>query len=192
MFSEIDFALIRDITIIVIPVLLVLGFVFKFVVPKKPLLGIGLALGGGLLGAWLVNRRIRSAQDAEERLAAHNKMMAAFKDKQDQRAEAVLANSKIIETLEVERQKLAEKEDAQSAKLKLIDSELNDRRELNKEILSDSGAFLDSVKNRSRDRQNILDRFLAEGGSLSGDAPISEPDGNSAQIELNGHRLIEV
>jgi len=192
MFAEIDFALIRDITIIVIPILLVLGFVFKFVVPKKPLLGIGLALGGGLLGAWLVNRRLRSAQDAEERLAAHNKMMEAFKNKQDQRAEAVLANKKIIDTLETQRARLAKDENKFSDELKLIDAELNDRRELNNEILSNSGTFLNTVAKRSRKRKNILDRFLAEGSSLSGDAPVADPDGNSAKIEIDGHRLIEV
>ncbi len=192
MFAEIDFALIRDVTIIVIPILLVLGFILKFIVPKKPLLGIGLVVGGGLLGSWLINRRLRSAQDAEERLATHNKMMAAFKDKQDQRAEAVLVNKKIIDTLEAQRAKLAEKQEKHRDELKLIDAELSDRQKLNKDILSDSGDFLNTVAKRSRGRKNILDRFITEGESLSGDAPVSEPDGNSTQIEINGHRLIEV
>lgn len=192
MFPEFDFALILDIAIIIIPILLVILFVLKFILPKKPLLGIGLALGGGLLGAWLIRRRLRSAQSAEEELAAHNKMMAAFKDKQDQRAQAVLANKKIIDTLEAQRLKLSQSADKYSDELELIDAELEDRKKLNKEILSDSGAFLESLSERSAARKNLLDQFMAERGSLTADAPIDDNVDPGAVIEINGHRLIEV
>jgi len=171
MFPEIDFKLILDIGLIAIPILIVLFFVIKYVIPKKPALGIGLAIGGGLLGAWLIKRRLQSAHDAEEELALHNKMMAAFKDKQDKRAQAVLVNKEVIATLQDQRTKLAKNAAKHETELALIDKELEERKKLNEKILSDTDAFVDSTKKRSSERKNLLDRFIAEGGTVTADAP---------------------
>ena len=65
MFGQMDWSLWLDIALLALPVVLVLFFIIKFVVPKKPLLGIGLAIGTGIFGAWLVRRRLQGAQDAE-------------------------------------------------------------------------------------------------------------------------------
>ncbi len=196
MFPGINSALIIDIAIIAAPALIVMYLLFKFIVPKKPALGIGLAIGGGLLGAWLVRRRLQAAFDVEKELAAHNEMMAEFKGKQKNRAQAVLANKQVIDTLEKQRKKLSTDAEKYSTELEIIDAELEERKKLNTKILSDSEAFLKSSEKRSKNRKNLLEEYQEENGSISGDAPLEEvPNKGSASqphIEINGFRLIQV
>ncbi len=196
MFSGMDFSVVIDIAIIVVPTLIVMYLLFKFLIPKKPALGIGLAIGGGLLGTWLVRRRLQAAFDVEKELAAHNEMMAEFKDKQKNRAQAVLANKQVIDTLEKQRKKLSSDADKYSTELEIIDAELEERKKLNTKILSDSDAFLESSEKRSESRKVLLEKYREENGSISGDAPLEEvPNkGSAAQphIEINGFRLIQV
>lgn len=196
MLAGMDIAFIIDIAIIAVPTLIVVYLLFKFLVPKKPALGIGLAIGGGLLGAWLVRRRLRAAFDLEKELAAHNEMMAEFKDKQKNRAQAVLANKQVMDTLEKQRKKLSAEADKYSTELELIDAELEERKKLNTKILGDSEAFLEGAKKRSESRKRLLEQYQEENGSISGDTPLEEvPNKGSAaqpQIEIGGYRLIQV
>jgi len=196
MFPEINMNLIVDLAIIIVPFLILIILIIKFVVPKKPALGIGLAIGGGLLGAWLVKRKLNNAFDVEKQLALHNEKMAQFKDKQKQRSQAVLANKQIIDTLEKQKKKLIAAGKEHSTELKLIDAELEERKVLNKEILEDADAFLESTEKRSTSRKNLLKEYQDEGTSISADAPVTtvpnrgtseEPD-----IEISGHRIIKV
>ena len=196
MFPEINFTLIIDIAIIAVPTLIVMYLLFKFIVPKKPALGIGLAIGGGLLGAWLVRKRLQAAFDVEKELAAHNEMMAEFKDKQKNRAQAVLANKQVIDTLEKQRKKLSREAEKHSTELELIEAELEERKKLNTKILTDSEAFLETAEKRSKNRQNLLDKYRTENGSISGDTPLEEVSNKGTaedpHIEINGYQLIKV
>ncbi len=196
MFPGMDLSVLFDVAIIAVPVLIVIYLVFKFLVPKKPALGIGLAIGGGFLGAWLIRRRLKAAFDVEKELAAHNEMMAQFKDKQKNRAQAVLANKQVIDTLEKQREKLSEKAEEHSTELQLIEAELEERKKLNTKILTDSEAFLDNSEKRSENRKKLLEQYEDENGSISGDAPLEEVSNKGTaeepRIEINGYRLIQV
>ncbi|HHJ53106.1 MAG TPA: hypothetical protein ENJ89_07915 [Caldithrix abyssi] len=174
-----------DTAIIVIPLLIVLYLIVRFIVPKKPALGIGLALGTGLIGALLVRSRLKKAFDVEKKIAEHNEMMARFKQKQKQRYEAVLANKRVIEVLEKQRKKLAKDAAKHETELRLIEAELKDRKELNEKILSESEEFLASVEGRSAERKRLLDRYAAE----TGDVPQESDSGGP--IEIDGYRLIK-
>ncbi len=178
-----------DILIILVPMLIIGYLVFKFLIPKKPVLGIGLALGGGLLGAWLLRNRLQKAFDVEEKLAEHNEMMAKFKEKQKQRFQAVMANKQVIANLEKQRRKLAKKEQQHATELKLIDAELKDRRALNEEILSGSADFLRSVDQRSADRQKLLRQYYETGNPADQPLPKNKGTAQDPDIELDGYRL---
>jgi septal ring factor EnvC (AmiA/AmiB activator) len=123
-------------------------------------------------------------------------MMAEFKEKQKQRAQAVLANKKVIETLQQQREKLAKDADKYSTELDLIDAELKERKELNKKILENADSFMDSVEKRSTDRKKLLEQYYDEGNSISADTPVpAVPNRGTAavpDIEINGHRIIKV
>ncbi len=187
MVSWLNWNTVLDVTLILIPVIVLIFIIFKFVVPKKPALGIGLAIGGGLLGAWLVNRRLKSAFDVEEQLAAHNKMMAAFKAKQKERSQAVTANLQIIKTLEKQREKLSEEAAKHETELKLLDRELQDRRRWNEKIVSESSDFLAESETNSARRKALLKRFLASGGVT--ESPIIPLKVEAGAIEVDGYHL---
>ncbi len=178
---------ILDVAIIVIPLLIVLYLIIRFIVPKKPALGIGLALGGGLIGALLIRSRLKKAFDVEKKIAEHNDMMAKFKQKQKQRFEAVLANKRVIEVLEKQREKLAKNAAKHETELRLIEAELKDRKELNEKILSESAEFLESVEGRSADRKKLLEKYVTEGGEIADE----DTTADGGDIEINGYRLIK-
>lgn len=178
-----------DIIIILIPMIIIGYLIFKFLIPKKPVLGIGLALGGGLLGAWLLRNRLQKAFDVEEKLAEHNEMMAKFKAKQKQRFQAVIANKQVIANLEKQRQKLAKKGQQHTTELKLIDAELADRRSLNEQILSGSAEFLQSVDQHSADRQKLLQRYYGAANQPEQPLPKNKGTVQDPDIELDGYRL---
>ena len=69
-----------DIGVIVIVVVVVIFLILKFVGGKKPALGMGLAGGVGLLGYFLVRKRLKRAFDVEKQIAAFNDSMAKFKE----------------------------------------------------------------------------------------------------------------
>ncbi len=179
-----------DVLIILLPLLVVLYLIIRFIVPKKPALGIGLAIGGGLIGAFLLRSRLKNAFDVEKKIAEHNDMMAKFKAKQKQRAQAVLANKQVIDALEKQRKKLAKNAQKHETQLKLLDAELNDRKELNEKILSESEEFLQSVEGRSADRQKLLREYQNATAT-----PQPEPENRGTaehpDIELDGYRLLE-
>ena len=191
-----NLSLIMDILLILIPVLILILLLFKFVVPKKPALGIGLAIGGGLLGTWLVNRRLKSAFNVEKKLAAHNKMMAEFKAKQKQRAQAVVANRQVIKTLEKQREKLSEEAVKHETELKLIDRELEDRHKLNEEIVSKSSVFLEASEQGSENRKALLKRYLNSTTKVTANnkatSDIIDPLSESAGLQIEGFHLFRV
>jgi len=180
-----------DVAIILLPLLVVLYLIIRFIVPKKPALGIGLAIGGGLLGAFLIRSRLKKAFDVEKKIAEHNEMMAKFKAKQKQRAQAVLANKQVIDVLEKQRKKLAKNAQKHETQLKLLDAELTDRKKLNEKILSESEEFLQSVEGRSAKRQALLRQYEH---SVAGEAqpePENRGTAETPDIVLNGYRLLE-
>ncbi len=180
-----------DIIIIAIPVLVAIFLIFKFVIPKSPKLGFGLAIASSLLGAFLVGRKLKNAFDVEKKIAEHNEAMAKFKEKQKNRYEAVTANKKIIETLREQRKKLAKKGEEYRTEIDLIDAELNDRIALNEQLIRDADAFLESSEEKSAERKQLLDRMVR---SQSGQIVEDEPRASDtiANIEINGYRLLEV
>jgi len=180
---------ILDVLIILIPLLIALFLVFKFVFPKKPLLGIGLALGGGLLGAFFIRRRLQKAFDAEDEIARHNTMMAEFKKKQKQRSQVIAANEEVIKYLKKQKNKLEKKGDKFEIQKKQIDKELKDRQRLNEKILSDSDEFLNSLKTKDAARMDLL-KQLEDEQAMQTD--FSQEGGPTQEaIEVNGYRLIK-
>jgi len=191
----IDWSVVRDVAIILIPVLIAIILIWKFVVPKRPVLGLGTAIGVGLLGAIFVNRRLKKAFDVEKKLAEHNEMMAKFKEKQKQRFEAVVANKKVIDELEKQKKKLEKKGDKYATEVRLLEKEISDRSQLNKKILDDSEEFLDSLEERRSSIKDLLERYEAEGGTAVTHEPEPEiPNRGSSDnpdIEVNGFRLLD-
>ena len=182
---------IADVLIILLPLLLILYLIIRFIVPKKPTLGIGLAIGGGLLGAFLLRSRLKKAFDVEKKIAEHNEMMAKFKAKQKQRAQAVLANKQVIDTLEKQRKKLAKNAQKYETQLKLLDAELNDRKKLNEKILSESQEFLQSLEGRSAKRQALLRQYEQSATGEPQPEPENRGTADRPDIELDGYRLLE-
>lgn len=180
-----------DVGIILLPLLIVLYLVIRFILPKKPALGIGLAIGGGLLGAFLIRSRLKKAFDVEKKIAEHNEMMAKFKAKQKQRAQAVLANKQVIDTLEKQRKKLAKNAQKHETQLKLLEAELNDRKELNDKILSESEEFLQSLEGRSAKRQALLRQYQNATASEPQEEPENRGTAEHPDIVLDGYRLLE-
>jgi len=191
----IDWNIVRDIAIILIPVVIAIVLIWKFVVPKRPALGIGMAIGAGLLGAFFVNRRLKKAFDVEKKLAEHNQMMAKFKEKQKQRFETVMANKKVIEELEKQKKKLEKKGGQYATEVNLLKKEIEERSELNKKILADSEEFLESLEERRSSIKDLLERYEAESGTVVSHEP--EPDipnrgtGEHPDIEIDGFRLLD-
>ncbi len=191
MFSWLNWSTVLDVALIIVPFIILIVVILKFVVPKKPALGIGLAIGGGLLGAWLVNRRLKSAFDVEKKLAEHNAMMAAFKARQKERAQAVIANQQVIKILEKQREKLSEEADRHETELKLLDRELEDRRQLNKKIVSESSDFLAESETNSAKRKALLQGYLSSNGTKK-PAIIVHTNGEASVIEVNGYHLFRI
>ncbi|HGY56769.1 MAG TPA: hypothetical protein ENK44_13770 [Caldithrix abyssi] len=191
----IDWTTVRDVAIILIPVLIAIILTWKFVVPKRPVLGIGLALGAGLLGAFFVNRRLKKAFDAEKTIAEHNEMMAKFKEKQKQRFETVMANKKVIEELEKQKKKLEKKGEKYATEVELLNKEIEERTELNKKVLADSDEFLKSIEERRTSIDDLLKRYEADGAVSS--THETEPEipnrgtPDNPDIEVDGFRLLE-
>lgn len=191
-----DFSLLLDIAIILIPVLIAIFLIFKFVVPKKPALGIGLAIGGGLLGAFLIGRKLKNAFDVEKKLAEHNDMMAKFKNKQKSRFEAVTANKKIIEELEKQRDKLKSQGEKYQTEVDLLNAEIEDRHKLNKKILDNSNEFLSSLESRRESIGDVLSRYNAEKETINTGQPEPMPvnlgSTEKPDIQVDGFQLSEV
>jgi len=172
-----------DIIIILSPLIVILFLVFKFVLPKSPGLGIGLAGAVGIFGYFLIKRKLKKAQDIENQISEHNEMMAEFTTIQNTRAESVAANEEIINQLTKMRNKLDVKNEQHRTKLKLIDAEINEREKLNRDLLSRSSVVLNSIGERSRERRRVLDLIEPRPTPSS----IDESDG----IEINGYSLSE-
>lgn len=186
-----------DIAIILIPVLIFIFLVLKFVFPRHPKLGIGLALGGGLLGAFFIHRKIKKAFDVEKKIAEFSENMDQFKKVQKGRQEAVLANKQVIEGLRKKREKLAKKGDKFKTERDLIDAELADREKLNKQLISNAENFLKNSERRSAARKALLGRMGAT--AVGPGEEINAPQEDIAnrgtrdvpKIELNGYSLQE-
>ncbi len=183
-----DIKLILSVVLILIPILVGIYLVFKMVVPRRPVLGIGLAGGLGLLGYWLARRRLKTAFDVEKALAEHNAMMDAFKKRQKERYNAVMANKTVIEELEKQKQRLENDREKYRTEIALIDAELRERRQWNERLLKESGDFLEQIKLRSARRQALLNHYLA----TSGVTPAEQPDPHGVDIEIGGYRLKEI
>ncbi|MFQ6115842.1 MAG: hypothetical protein ACE5NG_17415 [bacterium] len=184
---------ILEVAIIIIPVLFIIFLLFKFVVPKRPAVGIGLAAGVGLLGAFLVKKRLKNAFDVEKQIAEHNKMMAEFKEKQKNRYNAVMANKQVIATLEKQRKKLAKNEEKYRTEIELIDAELRDRREHNERLLKSSEALVETMRESSQETDELTRRF---DDLVSSYEPVEEERPTSgttapSDIEIGGYRLLE-
>ena len=181
-----------DTILILIPVIVCIILVFKLVVPKKPLLGIGLAGGIGLLGYFLVKRRLRNAFAVEKKIAQHNEMINRFKIKQKTRYNAVMANKQVIATLTKQRKKLAKNAEKHETELRLIDEELKDRKTLNEQLLKSSAVFLETVEERNKERDELLERFERQSTSPE-IAKFSQKgvDKNTSKIEIDGYHLLE-
>ena len=185
---------ILDAILILIPIMVCIILVFKLVVPKKPVVGIGLAGGLGLLGYLLIKRRLKNAFDVEKKIAMHNKIINEFKEKQKTRYSAVMANKQVIDTLTKQRNKLAKKAYKHETELRLIDEELKDRAELNEQLLKSSGIFLKTVEGRSMARDDLLKRFEQQSNSHSPEIDSStegKTDGEIPRIEIEGYQLLE-
>jgi len=182
---------ILDAILILIPIVVCIILVFKLVVPKRPALGIGLAGGVGLLGYFLVKRRLKNAFNVEKKIAEHNEMINEFKKKQKTRYNAVMANKQVIETLTKQRRKLAKNTEKHETGLRLIDEELKDRRTLNEQLLKNSGVFLKTVGKRSRERDELLERFEKQTDSPEIDRSPEKTKGEISEIEINGYRLLK-
>ncbi len=183
---------ILDAILILIPIVVCIILVFKLVVPKRPTLGIGLAGGVGLLGYFLVKRRLKNAFDVEKKIAEHNEMINEFKKKQKTRYNAVMANKQVIETLTKQRKKLAKNTEKHETELRLIDEELKDRKALNEQLLKSSGVFLETVGKRSRERDELLERFEKQTDSPEIDRSPEKTKGEISKIEIDGYHLLEV
>ncbi|RMG67273.1 MAG: hypothetical protein D6715_05180 [Calditrichaeota bacterium] len=183
-----DLKLILSVLLILIPVIIGIYLVFKMVVPRRPALGIGLAGGLGLLGYWLARRRLKQAFDVEKALAEHNAMMDAFKKRQKERYNAVMANKTVIEELEKQKRRLEKDREKYRTEIALIDAELKERRRFNDLLLKESGDFLEQIASRSEQRRALLDRYLATSGATEPE----EPHPHGQEIEIAGYRLKEV
>ncbi len=185
-----------DIILLLIPIVVILFLILKFVVPKHPALGIGLAGGVGLLGYFLVRRQMNNAFEMEKKIAEHNQMMADFKTKQKTRYNAVVANKQIISNLEKQRQKLAQDEDKYRDELRLLDAELEDRKKLNDELLQSSSEFLAASASRSQQRQRLLQDYEVQSRSSEQSSDKTTKTSTTAEankvIEIDGYHLKEV
>ncbi|MDI6792419.1 MAG: hypothetical protein QME81_06065 [bacterium] len=185
-----------EILVVLIPVIVAICLIFKFVVPKHPKIGIGLAVGAGIFGAYLVNRKLKKAFNVEKKIAEHNENMAQFKEIQKTRNEVVMANKSVIDTLKKQREKLAKKGNKYQTEIDIIDAELQDRQTLNKKLIKNAGEFVETSKTRSEKRRELLRRYKEESGFVEIVQPeresIETESPASTDIEINGYRLLEV
>jgi hypothetical protein len=181
-----------EIIILAIPFIVAIILIIKYVLPKRPALGIGLAGGVGLVGYFLVRNKLKRAFQVEDQIADHIKDMAEFKNVQKNRYKAVLANKEIIDELEKQRTKLAKNSDKYETEIKLLDAELADRRAMNEKLLDNSKELLKTTEERTSERDDLLQRFMKESG-VSGivSTPATTPTAGE-QIEINGYRLKEI
>jgi hypothetical protein len=185
-----------DLLLLIIPFLFVLFLILKFVLPKRPALGIGLAGGVGLLGYFLVKRRLRHAFDVEKKIAEHNRSMAEFKERQKTRYDAVTANNQIIKSLEEQRKRLMKDEHRYENEIKLIDAEVEERRALNENLLQSSSTVLEEIRERSGGRRDLLRRTGILPDAIGIAEPVPEPvsagEVSDSDLEVDGYRLLEV
>ena len=185
-----DFKNISDVILLLIPVIIVIILIFKFVLPKRPVLGIGLAGGVGLLGYFLIKRRLKNAFDVEDKIAEHNEMIAEFKERQSIRYNEVMANKKVIENLEAQKEKLEKQGETYKTEIELIDAELNDRKKLNKQLIERSEHFLQETAGRSQSYEALLKRFREQSGNAT-PVEVSTTESGMSVIEIDGYRLTE-
>jgi hypothetical protein len=181
-----------EIIILAIPFIVAIILIFKYVLPKRPALGFGLAGGVGLVGYFLVRNKLKRAFQVEDQIAEHIKDMAEFKNVQKNRYKAVLANKEIINELEKQREKLSKNSDKYETEIKLLDAELTDRKAMNEKLLDNSKELLKTTEERTSDRDQLLERFMKESG-VSGiiSMPATTPTAVE-EIEINGYQLKEI
>lgn len=179
-----------DIGVIIIVIVVVIFLILKFVGGRKPLLGMGLAGGVGLLGYFLVRKRLKRAFDVEKQIAAFNDSMAKFKDKQKTRYQAVTANQEVINTLEQQKKKLKKKGDQYETEIALIDKEIQDRQNLNSNLLERTEDFLAQSSERSADRRALLDSLADKFSPIPDDADVAVGDAPE-KITIDGFQLLE-
>ncbi len=171
-----------DVLIIVIPVIVALILIWKLVLPRHPKLGVGMIAGVGLIGGYLIHRKLKKAFAVEEKLAEFNEEFARFKEIQKRRQEAVSANQQVIRILQKKRQKLAKHADRYQTELKLVDAELKDREALNRQLLEDASSFVAAARARSKERQKLI-------GTLPENEEAAPAP--NAPIEIDGYHLIK-
>ncbi len=173
-----------DVLVILVPIVVAAVLVWKLVIPRHPKLGIGLISGLGLIGGYLIHRKLKKAFAVEEKLAEFNENFAQFKEVQKRRQEAVSANQQVINVLQKKRRKLEKNAEKYRTELQLIDAELKDREKLNERLLKDAASFVTGAKKRSEERLKLI------GGLPPEEEPEASADGN-APIEIDGYRLLE-
>ncbi len=165
-----------DVAVILLPVIVTLFLVYKLILPRKPKLGLGIMAGVGLIGAFLIRRKLKNAFAVENKLAKFDEEYAAFKEKQKRRQQAVTTNQEVIKILEKRKQRLAKNAHKYETELQLIDAELKDRKELNKRLLSESMLFVKQARERSAKRKALLGMENSE---------------TKSNIEIDGYHLLE-
>ncbi len=173
-----------DVIIILIPVLVAVALIWKLVIPRHPKLGIGLISGIGLIGGYLIQRKLKKAFAVEEKLAEFNENFAQFKEVQKRRQEAVSANQQVINALQKKRRMLERNAEKYQTELRLIDAELEDRKKLNEQLLKDAASFMSGAEKRSAERLKLI-------GGLPPNEESEVPAGSNAPIEIDGYRLLE-
>lgn len=179
-----------DVAVLIVLFVVMIYLIIRFVGGRKPLLGIGLAGGVGLLGYFLIHRRLQNAFDVEKKIAAFNDSMAQFKEKQKTRYQAVTANQEVIKTLQQRQEKLKKKGKGYETEIALLDKEINDRKELNAGLLDRTEDFLKKSRAGSAGRRELLDSLTNRFNPIPTEKEVVQ-DGDSGSITIDGYQLQE-
>ncbi len=172
-----------EVLLLLIPVIVTMILIYKLVLPRNPKLGLGLMAGAGLIGAFLINRKLKKAFAVEDKLSEFNEDYARFKEIQKRRQQAVSANQEVIKVLEQRRKKMEKDALKYKTELQLIDAELKDRKALNEQLLKDASSFVSAARERSRERKKLLSTLPPEEHPQTADP--------EKPIEIDGYRLTE-
>jgi hypothetical protein len=131
-----------DLVLMLLPFIAFIAVIIFFILPKHPKMGIALLAGTGILAYILTNRNIKRAHTLEDKVADNNGDLQAFKIRQAERANIILANKKVIDSLLQQKSVLEKKPEKFKTELQVLETELNERQALNDRLLSDPSAYL--------------------------------------------------
>ena len=176
-----DPGIILNTALLLIPFIIVIILILKFIRPKNPSLGTALAAGVSFFGLFAVKRQLKNIKKAKEKIAEFNANMDKFKKEMEQRNQEVTTNELKIQILKKERERLENLGSDYDGRIRKLDEEIRQRLKMNEALKKSTEKAMARIKEKDKKWEDLLKRFEME----------PDPIEAASEIEIHGHSLLE-